>query len=351
MKNLARAFNLLSATYLTLCLAPDTGSGTFPATPNEVYSMVETLAIQSIESAKSTNVLAEDIPAEFIENGVVVEKAVIELAKDYAYDPDAIPFEENNDPTVYVQYFSNFDERQFATRLRYDEIRKILMKERSVESVTASILDTLTQKEGYYDQNKTLELFTKGAFVDYASIAGTAKDMDGVLILVRDAYNHLKDNNADASGISYVTRTLPEDIRIYMPDRVANVLDVTKLANLFNLEKADLMGKIVGLPDSMYDVAKNDTATSDIADKIRNTIFVADRKALMRYTRVYAYSQDINGKARYTDHYLTVEKLYGFCKLFKAVKIDATTAVNNQLTAHITPVPTPSAPETQSANK
>lgn len=332
---------------------PDNGSGTFPATPNEVYSMVETLAIQSIESAKSTNVLAEDIPAEFIENGVVVEKAVIELAKDYAFDPDAVPFEENNDPTLYVQYFSNFDERQFATRIRYDEIRKVLMKERSVESVTASILDTLTQKEGYYDQNKTLELFTQGAFIDYATIAGTAKDMDGVLILVRDAYNHLKDNNDDATGIKYVTRTLPEDIRIYMPDRVANVLDVTKLANLFNLEKAELMGKIVGLPDSLYNVAAGNSATSANADAIRNTIFVADRKALMRYTRVYAYSQDINGKARYTDHYLTTEKLYAFCKLFKAVKIDASAAVNAQLTAHITPVPvTPSNPtQGQSSNK
>lgn len=332
--------NLLNRMLNNLVMfAPDNGSNNFPNVANDIYTMVETLATQSIESAKSANVLNDAIPYEDIRNGVVLEKAVIEMAKDYAYDPDALPFVAGDeiDPSVLVQYYSNYDERQFATRVRRNEIRKVLMKERTVESVVAEIIDTITQKEGYYDQNKTLEIFTKGAFVDYAAIGGTAKDMDGVLILIRDAYNHLIDNNDDTTGIKYVTRTDPADIRIFMPAAVSNVLDVTKLANLFNLSKVDLMARIVTLPDSLYTVAKNDTATAASAEKLRYTVFVCDRKALIRARRVYEYSQDINGKALYTNHYLTVETLYGFCKLFKAVKIDASAAVTAANTAHITP--------------
>lgn len=324
--------------YFLLMFAPDTGTGAFPATQNEVYDMVETLATQSIEAAKSTNVLDAAIPAEEIRNGVVIEKAVIEMAKDYAYDPDALPFVAGDeiDPSVLVQYYSDYDERQFATRIRRNEIRRVLMKERSVESVVAEIISTLTAKEGYYDQNKTLEIFTKGEFVDYSTIGGTAKDMDGLLILIRDAYNHLIDNNSDTTGIKYVTRTDPSDVRIFIPAAVSNVLDVTKLANLFNLTKVDLMAKIVTLPDSLFAVANNDPATQANAQKLRYTVFVADRKALIRARRVYEYSQDVNGKALYTNHYLTVETLYGFCKLFKAVKIDASVAVTAGLDAHIT---------------
>lgn len=324
-------------------LAPDNGSNTFPAQANEVLTLIETLATQSIEAAKSGNPLRASIPMEDIGNGKVLEKAVIELAKDYAYDKDALPFTEDDefDPSLVVQYFNKYEERQFATRIRRNEIRKVLMKERTAESVVASILATLTEAEGYYDLQQTLQIFTKGAFVDYANIGGTAKDMDGVLILIRDAYNHLIETNKDATAISYATRADANDVRIFLPKRVANVLDVTKLANLFNLEKADLMGRIVALPDTIYDVALADTTTAANADKLRNTVFVADIKALICARRVYEYTQDWNGKAIYTNHYLTTETLYGFCKLFKAVKLDCSAAVNAQLTTHVTPPATP----------
>lgn len=349
--------NLLEKMINAILLAPmDDGADNFPATNNEIYNMVETLATQSIEKAKSGNPLRKYIPMEDIGNGVVHERAVIELAKDYAYDKDALPFnvDDDYDPSVLVQYFSKYEERQYATRVRKHELRRVLMKERPVESVAAEIIGTLTEAEGYYDLKKTLEIFTKGAFVDYGTIGGTAKDMDGVLILVRDAYNRAIETNQDMTAIPYPTRANPEDMYIFMPTRVANVLDVTKLANLFNLSKVDLMGKIVPLPDTIYDVAAGDTATAANADKLRSTIFVADIKAIMNARRVFEYSQDWNGKALFTNHYLTTETLYAFCKLFKAVKIDCSAAVDASLAAHITPVPAepaqPDTPGTQ-ANK
>lgn len=318
----------------------DNGQNNFPNTANAVYTMLETLATQSIEAARSANPLDEAIPAEFLENGVVKEQAIIKLAKDYAYDDDALPFTEDDDidPDVLVQYFSTYDERQFATRIRRNEIRKVLMKGRTVESVAGEIIASLTNAESGYDLTKTLEIFTKGAFVDYGTIGGTAKDMTGALILIRDAFNKMLDNNANMSAISYKTRTDYNDIRVFIPTAVSNVMDVTELANLFNLSKAELMGRIVSIPDSIYDVAKADTTTAATADKLRYTVFVADRKALIRGRRVYEYSQDINGKALYTNHYLTTSTIYGFCKLFKAVKIDCSVAVSAALAAHITPV-------------
>ena len=65
-------------------------------------------------------------------------------------------------------------------------------------------------------------------------------------------------------------------------------------------------------------------------------VVVYDRKAFGRATRVYDYTQDIRGRARFTNHYLTVERAYFHNGLFKAARIDATAAATAALGEIIT---------------
>ena len=103
------------------------------------------------------------------------------------------------------------------------------------------------------------------------------------------------------------------DIRIAVSESVLNLMDVVELANVFNLTKEELFGKLVVIPfDADYDTSK---------------ILVYDRKALGRGTRLFEYSQDVIGKGLYTNHYLTTERCYFYNGLYKALKLDISVAL------------------------
>ena len=97
-------------------------------------------------------------------------------------------------------------------------------------------------------------------------------------------------------------------------------MDVVELANVFNLTKEELFGKLVVIP---FEASKEDY------DKGR--IVVYDRKALGRGTRLFEYSQDVIGKGLYTNHYLTTERCYFYNKLFKCITLDVNTALDSEL--------------------
>ena len=127
-------------------------------------------------------------------------------------------------------------------------------------------------------------------------------------------YNALKATK-NLGGVAYEYGVPVEDIRIAISESVLNLLDVTELANVFNLTKDELFGKLVVLP---FDKAVAPTK-----------LMVYDRKVLGRGTRLYEYSQDIIGKGLYTNHYLTTDRCYFYNDLFKAMTLDVSKAVTN----------------------
>lgn len=291
------------------------GTDEFPNNTNDVYDLVETIAVQNIRALKSTNRIVDGVYEYDIENGKVIEEAVIEMAEAQAFDKTKADFSPK-DPVVHPKYFSNFDPVQFKTTIRRDDIRAIIAnKGVGVEDVVSQIMDTLSQGEGNDDFIKTRELIFGADFKNYREIlGGVPASMKGVIYALRDMYNHLKANNSDLTSAEYISATPSEDIRIALTPKVLNLIDVIELANTFNLSKEELFGKLVVV----------DCDDIDEADWYK--VCVYDRKALGRATRIYDYTQDIIGSARYSNHYLTVERAYFHNGLFKGAYIDCTEA-------------------------
>lgn len=293
------------------------GSDNFPVNINDVYGIVETIASQMIRSVKSTNRIVDGFYEYDIENGTVIEEAVIAMAKAQAFNKDDFSFAPS-DPEVYVRYFNNFDPVQFETTIRRNDIRKILAnKGIGLDGVVGEILGTLTQGEGYDDFKKMRTAFFTADVTDYNTdvLQGNPANMKGVIYAIRDAYNHLIATNSDLTAEAFESGTPENDIRIAITPKLLNLIDVVELANVFNLEKEELFGRIV-----VVDV-------DDLADPSNYyKVLVYDRKAFGRATRLYEYTQDISGRGLFTNHYLTVERAYFHNGLFKACKIDATAA-------------------------
>lgn len=292
------------------------GSANFPTNSNDVYGLIETLAVQNIRGLKSYNRIVDGFYEYDVENGKVIEEAVVQMASAQAFDKNTPDFSAT-DPTVRARYFNNFVAKQFKTTVRRDDIRAIIAnKGTGVEEVVAEILDTLSQGEGNYDFLQCRNILYKAGFVNYRTIlGGVPSTMKGVIYALRDMYNHLKCNNSDLTDYEYVSATPEADIMVALSPKLLNLIDVKELASVFNLQKEELFGKLV-----VVDV-------DDLSDHTYDYFaYVYDRKALGRATRIFDYTQDIVGSTRYTNHYLTVERAYFHNGLFKGAYLDCSEA-------------------------
>lgn len=310
------------ATIETIDVTGLVGSDTFPVNANDVYGLIETLAVQNIRALRSSNRINDAFYDYEVENGAVIEEAVVKMAEKQDFiktgQPDLSPV----DPTLYVKYFNNWEEAQFETTVRRDDIRKIIAnKGTGLEEVVSQILGTLSEGESFYDYKKMRDILKSEEVGADASVSVFGdkhpKNAKGILFAMREMFNALKATNTLGGVPEQATPV--DDIRIAISESVLNLIDVVELANVFNLSKEELFGKLVVVPfDADFDPKR---------------ILVYDRKALGRGTRLYDYSQDVIGKGRYTNHYLTTERCYFYNALYKALWLDVSSAFDTALGA------------------
>lgn len=307
------------ATVETVDVTTKYGSDTFPVNVNDFLNIVEPLAIQNIRNVKSANRINDAFYEYEVENGKVIEEAIIKMAEKQNYVNTGAPNLAPKDPTVAVKYFNDWEEHQYQTTTRIAEIRKIIAnKGTGVEEVVSEIIDTLTQGEGYDDYKAMRDIIADEnvGFDASTTIFGDAhpKNMKGVLYCLREMYNSLKATNTVGidDQVSFKQATPVDDIRIAISESVLNLIDVVELASIFNLSKEELFGKLVVIP---YDI--------DFPAKV----VVYDRKALGRGTRLFEFSQDYIGKGLYTNHYLTVSRIYLYNALYKCLTLDISEAL------------------------
>lgn len=307
---------------------PVNGAANFPANENEFYSMVETLAVQDIKNVVSTNRIEDgffyyDLTED---NGVTIEQALIDVATGQNVNK-AQCIKEFKDPSLVVRYFNNWVLEKYGVTIRRDDIRKVLIKGRSVEEMQAKIVDTTTQGRDRADFKNGRNLILNTAFPDYSTtLGGTPANMNGVLYALRDMYNTIRTENTLFSTTGFEMGVKEDDIRVAVSDKLLNLIDVTALANIFNLSKVELMGKLVVIPVSDLDKSKWYKAV------------VYDRHALIHGRRVeYMDSEKCVNNGGSVTFWLFDESLWAYSPLFKAAQLDLTAVANAELAKLITP--------------
>lgn len=310
-------------------MANHTGVTDFPVTENAAYTAVETIAKQNIRNLKSTNKIIDGLYYDDVDYGTVVEEAVINRAAKQVFNKDKCWCDGKPvDPIFNVRYFQNWTPVQWETAIRDRDIRAIITRNgtATVESVAAEIMDTLTQGEGRDDFEKERGLILSTTAKDYSTIiGGKPANMDGVLFALRDMYNQIRYDMPGYTVVNQSSATPDSDIRIGISDKLMALLDVTKLANLFNLEKAEIMGKIVVIP------------VADLTASEWYKVIVYDRKRFNRYTRLYTYDQSPKQPGQFVKAVLTTERMYFENPLYKAVQMDMTAAATAVMNTIITP--------------
>lgn len=294
----------------------NTGSETIPADASKVYGMAYKFAKQTIDNVTSVNPLDDVFNKGKVEYGKNIEEAVLELLDKGTYDENAVDLFKAADPTFAVRYYKDWSSGQFSTTVRLNEIRKILargLSERNTaETVAEKIVNNLTESDSFdrYKNEKGVLTALKAAMTEAKTGSGTASTTNELIKKIRDCVDEFQFINSKfvISGIQ--NRSSLADIYIVMPFKIKNSIDIDAMAYMFNMEKADLLAKIL------------------VTDMDDGCVYVLDRRAVFQYNRLLELTDQWNGKALLTNYWYTVDDLYGYSPLFKATFIDASAILN-----------------------
>lgn len=299
------------------------GSTTFDAKMNEWYNMLEGIVRQSLNDVQMDDPLRDDDAVFFWDckpetgaTGQTIETSIIAAAQGQAYSPDGAPDFTGVNPKFYTRFFREWIDIQYETQVNRDEARKAASgKGVSENDIAQYIVDSLAQGESRDDFYARRDLLMNSPVYNFSTvIGGVPTTMDGAIWAIREAYNYLTSINSGLASGPYASRVKPVDVRIAITDKALNLIDVVRLANVFNLEKDDLLGRIVVVP------------AGDLPAEQQYRAVIYDRKAMNVAEFTYDYTQDIIGQKRKTLHYLTISRQYFYNSLFKACAIDLTVA-------------------------
>ena len=293
-----------------MAISIDTGTPNVPSDVSSVYSMAYKFAKSSIENVRSVNPLDVLFNKGRVDYGVNIEEAVIELLQKGAYDENAVNLFVASDPTFAVRFYKDWTSGQFSTTVRLNEIRKMLARglgeRNTAEAVAEKIVANLTESDSYDRYKNEKAVLTKLQNDIYANgTAQSASTYDELLTKIRNSVDEFQFINSKYTLAGIENRSALSDIYIVMPLNVKNGLDIVKLANMFNMEKADLLAKII------------------VTDETDNAVYIVDRRAVFQYNRLLDLTEQFNAKALLTNYWYTVDDLYGYSPLFKATYIDA----------------------------
>lgn len=285
--------------------------------PAQLYGAIEKIGKQVIRSAIND----ESNPLNVfekggIDNGVAVEQLIVQLVEGQAWDKNGTSTLDKNAVEFAVRYFQELTETQFKATVQKSEIKKILTGASSIEDVAGRMVGILAASENYDKYEKLKALLAEEASADLVGAADTdhkaiwkladAASPEAALTTIKNTVKGFKfvSNKYNKAGIK--RGTYADNIVIVMPYTVKNAIDINVLAGVFNLSKTEMEARII---------------ETDATD---GEVYILDKDLVVCYTKDYDMESQRNAEGRFTNYFLTVERLYGCSPLFNGVHFKVT---------------------------
>lgn len=301
-------------------MAVYTGQATAVAKQNIIMDgLLEPIALQLLHDVQSENPLFEVFEREAVDTAKEIEEIIIGDANVEEYDPTGKTALTPRDNWNIARYYNEYEHKVFTATKYRNEIRSISINPENEARYVASLVNSLSRKrdDWTYDKQKTIlkDIVSTYPKLKAATIAtGDSAAMgEALTIAIRDTIDNLRFKNYDfvANNIDNETstkfkqRAYLEQIRIIVPYKVFNRLNIGWLASVYNLDKTDLLSKIV---------------TIDTDDGI---VYVIDKRSVFRYPQTDEMPEQENAEGNFTTYFLHVNAMMGFSPLFKFAFIDA----------------------------
>ena len=266
---------------------------------NDVYAGIDAIFRSDIVLAEGRNTLDGFYKGE-AENGKILEQMFIEMAEPYEFTRDDTQYLfKGNDAGINFKYFTDWNYEQSNKELFLYKIREMLANGKTEDEITAGVVASLRNGDNdkIYQSLKGLLLNAKShmtAFVDNPTPA-TIQDL---MLAIRDAISDFEFANNTYCAKKHAT--LKDNIRIIISAKLVNRIDVTYLANLLHVERAEM--------DALF--WKVDTTD--------NVVYVVDKNALGYFTKNTEGYTEVLKPLRKMIFYYDNDKMYYYSDFFKA---------------------------------
>lgn len=303
-------------------MAYTNGSATRPTTTDAVYSIALKIGRTLIEGARINSHYA-DFDKTPLEYGGIIEDLKIALKSSATFDPNETDLLAPSYDTIIKRYFGSWDSRRIDTEINVNVAKAVVTGEMQLSDFVAKCVNNLTESEKAETNDKYKALFhteqTTGTaitdrlittYANNTAAGGHLSDINGIIntssylpsgscyevfskptkdAVITEIRNIVKDmqyKNTTYQGVNtFATEAMLEDLRIVVPFKWLNDVDVTKLANVFNLEKADMLAKIVETDGCEFTYTDATATTGKLEEAHGFVIIIADRNALGRVVK------------------------------------------------------------------
>lgn len=268
---------------------------------NDYYEGIDAIFKSDITTADTRNTLDGFYKGEAV-NGKIKEELFIEMAEPYAFVKDDTQYVfKGNDAGLHFVYYGDWNNEQSNKELFDFKVREMLANGKTLDDIAMSVVASLRNGDNdkIFNDLKGLLLTAKESMTPYE--VATVSTTEDLLLQIRNAISDFE--FANDTYCAYKHATIKENIRIIISAKLVNLIDVTKLANTLNIDRAEM--------DALF--WKVDTTD--------NVIYIVDKNAIGYFTRnTQGYSERLR-PMRKTIFYYDNDKLYYYSPLFKATYI------------------------------
>ena len=240
----------------------------------------------------------------FIENANEIEEIYIARAVGYDYDPNGTGALDRVKPDVKTQYHQIDYEKDFQVTIQDKQVRKGFTTKGGVSRLANEIMESLHTGAEYEEFVKTLELLdtiaTNSKYKkEVADIVDNQTSKDFVKEL-RKTIKRMGRRSTDYA--TYENHCKPSQMILFLNEEWSIEMDVEMLATAFNMSKQEIQEcTIIEIP-----TLRTNTKTKAI---------LCDERALQIYDTYYAIEPQRNAKGKFTNHFLSTEKIFSWSNL------------------------------------
>ena len=266
-------------------------------------SVVNKIGRQIYSTTAYTNPLKR-LKKGFIENANEIEEIYIARAVGYDYDPDGTGALDRVKPNVKTQYHQVDYEKDFQVTIQDKQVRKGFTSKGGVSRLANEIMESLHTGAEYEEYTKTLELLdTIATNSKYKKEVADIVDNQTSKDFVKELRKTIKRMGRRSTEFAtYENHCKPSQMVLFLNEEWSIEMDVEMLATAFNMSKQEIQEcTIIEIP----------TLTTNTKTKA----ILCDERALQIYDTYYAIEPQRNAKGKFTNHFLSTEKIFSWSNL------------------------------------
>lgn len=240
----------------------------------------------------------------FIENANEIEEIYVARAIGYDYDPNGTGALDRVKPTVKTQYHQVDYAKDFQVTIQDKQVRKGFLTRGGVSRMANEIIESLHTGAEYEEYTKCLEILdTIATNSKYKKEVTDVTDLASAKAFTKELKKTIKKMGLRSETFATVeNHCKPKDMILFLNMDWSIEMDVEMLAQAFNMTKQEINEcTIIEIPELTTN---------------KNTMAIlCDERALQIYDTYYGLEPQRNAKGKFTNHFLSTEKIFSHSNL------------------------------------